>query len=104
VRGEEFAHSRAIAKGSDLKSKSRIVRLVAAGTLAVCATVLSAVSANAVAGPPGGGGGTMLGLYSQPQCYYLGSSAVNSGRYSQFSCAFDHYEWGNTEIDQLWVA
>ncbi|MEV6611669.1 hypothetical protein [Kutzneria sp. NPDC051319] len=74
------------------------------GAFAVCAAVLSAGSANAVAGPPGGGGGTMLGLYTQPQCYYLGNSAVSSHRYSQFSCAFDHLQWDNTEIDQLWVA
>jgi hypothetical protein len=86
-----------------MKSKTRLTRLVAVGTFAVCATVLSAGSANATAGPVGGGG-EMLGLYPTPQCYYLGNQAVASHKYSQFSCAFDHMQWGNTEIDQLWVA
>ncbi|MFB7506643.1 hypothetical protein [Streptomyces broussonetiae] len=87
-----------------MKPKTRIVRLAAAGLLAACATTLFAGSASASAVGPGGGGGIELGVYTEPQCYYLGNQAVASGKYSTFSCAFDHLAGPNLEFDQLWVA
>lgn len=83
---------------------ARLARLVAAGMLAATATALSAGSSSASVGGPGGGGGIEIGVFTEPQCYYLGNSYVASGQYSQFSCVFDHWDNHNLEYDRLWVA
>ncbi|GAB7188458.1 hypothetical protein ATKI12_8289 [Kitasatospora sp. Ki12] len=86
-----------------MKPGTRMARLVAMGVLAASATVLSAGAASATSGPTGGGG-VNLGRFSEPDCYKHGQEAVDSHRYSQFSCVRAVNQWGNTWLDDLWVA